>query len=220
MKKLFHWVWSLLEVIVICYVILITSFILCKNKYGYTQIGDYTLTNVSLVDENNIQNSKKGDLLIIRNSNDIKVGDLIYYYAAYNEAYLINTDYVTGIESDDYTALYTITGGGEAITVAGSRVLGKYSSTYHKIGGILKVIESRIGFLFLVLLPIMIIFIYQVYEFIVIIRYERVEKDEEEESPSKPKMKKEVVSPSVENVEKKEQKKTEKFNIEGLNSKK
>ena len=180
MKRFLRWVWSFLEVIIIIYVILLTSFILCKNKYGYTQFGDYTFTNIGLMDERNIQGTKKGDLLIVRNTNDIKTGDLIYYYAAYNESYIVRSDVVTSVDTDGYTSLYTVSQGDKA-TIASMRVLGKYSNTYPKLGAILSVLESRLGFLFLVLLPIMVIFIYQVYEFIVILRYEKVDELKEEE---------------------------------------
>jgi len=185
MKKVFRFLWSICEVFIIAYVILITSFILCRNKYGYTQIGDYTFDNVSLIDERNIEDTKKGDLLIVRNSNDIKVGDRIYYYAAYNEVYILRSDYVKKVDSDDYSSLYTIERNGEEITIANTRVLGKYANTYSKLGAILDVLESRVGFLFLVLLPIMIVFIYQVYEFVMILRYEDVEKDKGDKASPK-----------------------------------
>ena len=158
-----------------------------RNKYGYTQFGDYTFQNIDLIDERNIQNTHKGDLLIVKNSNDIHVGDLIYYYAAYNETYIIRSDYVTKIDSDDYSALYTVHRGDSDVTIAGTRLLGKYANTYANVGAILNVVESRVGFLFLVLLPIMIVFIYQVYEFIVILRYEKVEDEEDEEEEKTPK---------------------------------
>ena len=108
MKKVLRFLWSIVEIVVIAYVILITSFVLCKNKYGYTQFGDSTFDSISLVDEKNIEGTKKGDLLIVQNSNDINVGDRIYYYAAYGEVYVVRSDYVTNIESDDYTSLYTV----------------------------------------------------------------------------------------------------------------
>ena len=186
MKKVLRGLWSVCEVIIIFYVIVVTAFILCKNKYGYTQIGDYTFDNVSLIDARNIEDADKGDLLIVRNSNNVHVGDRIYYYAAYNESYIVRSDYVVSMESDDFSALYTIQRNGENTVVPSSRLLGKYSTVYKKVGDILEVLESRIGFLFLVLLPIMIVFIYQVYEFVVILRYEEVEADDEPSKEKKP----------------------------------
>ncbi len=178
MKKVLRFIWSIVELVIIAYVILITSFILCRNKYGYTQIGDYTFNNIALIDERNIEDTKKGDLLVVKNTNDIKKGDRIYYYAAYNEVFIVRSDYVVSIESDDYSSLYTIERNGEKLTIANTRVLGKYSNTYSNLGAILDVLESRVGFLFLVLLPIMIVFIYQIYEFVMILRYEDVNKED------------------------------------------
>ena len=188
MKKVGRLVWSIIEVIIIIYVITITAFILCRNKYGYTQFGDYTLDSVSLMDERNISIAKKGDLLIIRNSTDFKVGDVIYYYAAYNESYVVRSDAILKVEDDGFTSLYTVKRGEDEVTVADNKIIGKYATNYKGLGAILDVVESRVGFLFLVLLPIMIVFIYQVYEFVMIIRYERVdEEDDEEEKPAKKK---------------------------------
>lgn len=203
MKKVFHWVWSILEVIIIIYVIIMTAYILNKNKFGYTQFGNYTFHSISLFDEKNVQNTKNGDLLVVRNSNDIKEGDVIYYYAPYNESYILRTDVVIAMQSDDYSSLYTVDHGG-AVTISSNRVIGKYAKIYHSLGSIIAVLESRIGFLFLVLLPIMIVFIYQVYEFVIILRYENVEEDDDsddDESNAKPAKKKAVVKTAKEEVE-------------------
>ena len=112
--------------------------------------------------------------MIVKNSNDINEGDLIYYYAVYNDDYIIKSSPVMSIKNDDYSYLYTVDDSGPT-SIVGTRVLGKYSHTYHKLGSILNFLESRIGFLFCVLLPILIVFIYHVYEFIMIVRYEKVE---------------------------------------------
>lgn len=180
MKKFLRGLWLIVEFIIIVYVIVLTSFLLCKNKYGYTQFGDYTFTNINLIEEKNISNTKNGDLLVVKNSNDIKEGDVIYYYAVYNDGYIVKSAPVSKIKNDDYSYLYTVDDSGPT-SIVGTRVLGKYGNTYSGLGSILNILESRLGFLFLVLLPILIVFIYQVYEFIVIIKYERVEADDEEE---------------------------------------
>ena len=179
MKGFFRWVWSLLEFIIIVYVIALTAFILCKNKYGYTQFGDYTFNDINLLDERNIQNTKKGDLLVVKNSGDISKGDVIYYYTVYNENWIVKSNPVIDITEDDFSAIYTVMDKDEPTSIQSSRVLGKYATTFANLGSVIGVLESRLGFLFLVLLPIMIVFIYQVYEFIVIIRYEKVEDEKE-----------------------------------------
>ena len=83
MKKVLQFIWSVLEFVIIIYVILMTSILLSKNKYGFTQFGNLTLCTIDLKDERGIVDVKSGDLLLIKNSNDIKVGDIIYYYVVY-----------------------------------------------------------------------------------------------------------------------------------------
>lgn len=172
MRKVLNWVWSFVEVIIIIYVVLVTMFVLCKNKYGYTQFGDYSFTNIDLIAEKNVKDTKKGDLLVVKNSNDIHKGDLIYYYAVLNDNYIVRSAVVADVKEDDYSALYTVSLSNTTINVASSRVLGKYSTVYNNLGSILSVLESRVGFLLLVLLPIIVVFIYQVYEFIIMLKYD------------------------------------------------
>ena len=172
MRKVLNWGWSFVEVLIIIYVVLVTMFVLCKNKYGYTQFGDYSFANIDLIAEKNVKDTKKGDLLVVKNSNDIHKGDLIYYYAVLNDKYIVRSAVVTDVKEDDYSALYTVSLSNTTINVASSRVLGKYSTVYNNLGSILSVLESRVGFILLVLLPIMVVFIYQVYEFIIMLKYD------------------------------------------------
>lgn len=171
LKKVWNVVWSIIEFVVIIYVILMTSILLSKNKFGYTQFGKTTIVSVDMLGERNIKGAKEGDLLLVKSTNNIKKDDLIYYVAVYDENYVVRTDVVTDVTSDDFSSIYTIDRDGLS-TLTNSRVLGKDAKIYHKLGSVLSTIESRIGFLFLVLLPILVIFIYQVYEFIVILKYE------------------------------------------------
>lgn len=177
MKNFFRWVWSFLEVVIIVYVIALTLFVLCKNKYGYTQFGDYSFVTVGMMEEKTIQNVSKGDLLLVKNSNDIHNGDLIYYYSVINDEYIVKSGVVSNIIDDNYNSLYTVGTGNQAVSVSSNRLLGKYSTTYGTVGSVINILESRIGFLFLVLLPIMVVFIYQLYEFVVILKYDEVDEE-------------------------------------------
>lgn len=188
MKSVLSWVWSGIEFLIVVYVIIITALLLSRNNYGYTQIGDYTLNNIDLFDERNIANTKKGDLLIVQNGNDIKEGDLIYYYIAYNDNYMMRTDYVSKVEKDDFSAIYTVKDDkGVEYNVPSAKVVGKEAAIKKNLGGILSVLESRLGFLFLVLLPVMVVFIYQIYDFVVTIREEKELLEEEKKEAIKAK---------------------------------
>ena len=184
MKKFLRLIWFMFEFIIIFYVIILTTFLLCKNKYGYTQFGDYTLASINLLGEKNNPKAKNGDLLVIKNSIDIKEGDLIYYYVVYNDGYIVKSSPVMSIKNDEYSYLYTVDDSGPT-SIVGTRVLGKDAKIYSGLGSILRFLESRIGFLFFALLPILIVFIYRVYDFVVILRYERVEIDNISEGNNK-----------------------------------
>ena len=73
MKKTLHVIWSVLEIIIIIYVICLTTILLAKNKFGFTQLGDYVLTSIGSNDVNNIINTEQGDLLIIKNTSDLNL---------------------------------------------------------------------------------------------------------------------------------------------------
>lgn len=179
MKNVLKGIWSFVESIIVIFVIFITSCILCRNDYGYTQFGNYTFVTINEQNVKFFKDYNDGDLLIIRGQKfNINPGDVIYYYLSYDKKYLVKQDVVTSKTEDDYSALYYLNDESNS-SVASNRVIGKYVSVQKGMGRVLEVLESRIGFLFLVLLPILIVFIYQVYQLVVVTKYEVVEDDED-----------------------------------------
>lgn len=182
MKKALKITWSILQVLIIIYVILITSLLFFENKYGFTQFGNTVIHNVDKIDAKNIKGVKDGDLLIIKGKKKLDVGDTAYYYAVYNDKYIIVQDKITKLRRDRDNYLYTLDKD-NPIVISSTRVIGNKIKTYHGVGRVLRVVESRTGFIFYVLLPIMIVFIYQVYQFLKALRYEKIlEKAKEEEA--------------------------------------
>ena len=177
LKKILKWLWEVLEVIIIVYVILITSCILCRNKYGYTEFFEkYTLVTVSEDTHKLLPTHDPGDLLVVKKQQfDINPGDFIYYYITVNEKYVVRSGIVASKVEDDVSALYVLDDG--VTSVSSIRVLGKYVSTHPHLGNVLDILVSRVGFLFLVLLPILVVFIYQVYQLFVVAKYEVVDDD-------------------------------------------
>ena len=182
-KKFLKGLWGLVEVIIIIYVICMTAFLLCKNKYGFTQIGDMTYITINEHLQSYLPETKENDLLMVKQNNkDINVGDKIYYYAVENNEYVIKTAHVKeNVISEDDMALYQLDDEAKT-TIATTRVIGKYSAIYHNIGGVLDVLQSRVGFLLLVILPILLIFMYQIYALIIVIKYGEEELQEKSSS--------------------------------------
>lgn len=180
LKKLFQFMWDLVEVLIIIYVIFVTTCILSKNRYGYTNIFGYTLVSVHQEDEAYIKDSKAGNLLVVKNDGNVSKNQYVYYYYAdvadpNNEKYVVRGAFVTDTIKSDGGELYSLKDK-EDPKISKARVLGNYSNQYAVIGGVLEFLETRLGFLFCVLLPIMIVFVYQIYEFVVILNYDKADK--------------------------------------------
>lgn len=172
--------WDLVEVLIIIYVIFVTTCILSKNRYGYTNLFGYTLVSVHQEDEAYIKDSKAGNLLVVKNDGNVNKNQYVYYYYAdvsdpNNEKYVVRGAFVTDTIKSDGGELYSLKDK-EDPKISKARVLGNYSNQYAVIGGVLEFLETRLGFLFCVLLPIMIVFVYQIYEFVVILNYDKADK--------------------------------------------
>ena len=164
----------LFEFLIIIYVIVITTFLLFRNKYGYTEIGNTTFVPLQIDTAEYIKDGKEGNLLVVKKTSNLNEGDLIYYYTTEEERYIVKSDYIKSVFNGDGNKLYTLNDESGS-TVVSNRVLGKYANQYAGFGTIFGLLTSKFGFLFLVLLPIMCIFIYQLYSLIMVLKYEKVE---------------------------------------------
>lgn len=205
MKRFLKWLIGLFEIIIIIYVICITTCLLAKNKYGFTQLGNTTLITINEHLQEFLPETKVKDLLIVKGDpkDIINVGDKIFYYSTHNEEYIIKSGYVKDKITDNDRSLYVMDDE-DGSTISSTRTIGKYSNTYNTIGGILDILESRLGFLLLVLLPILVIFIYQIYALIIVVKYTDFE--DNDKKLKKPKSKKSSKENPPKQVEKKEEK--------------
>lgn len=193
----------ILEFVIILYVIVITTFLLFRNKYGYTEINNTTLVPLKIDTAEYVKDGKEGNLLVVKNSSNLREGDLIYYYTIENEQYIVKSEYIKSIFKGDGNKLYTLADE-SGTTVVSTRVLGKYANQYGGFGTIFSILTSKFGFLLLVLLPIMCIFIYQLYSLIMVLKYEKVELDALDKELNNEDKKEEKIEPKEEvKVEKK-----------------
>lgn len=161
---------TILEFILIFYVILITTFLLCRNKYGYTEIFGKTLISVNDDNGAELGDFSSGDLLVIKQVKfgNVNIDDELYFYDAVNNKYVIRKGNVKEKTGDSYSAAYII----EDNSISKERIIGKLDKKYSTLGAILSILESRIGFLLAVILPIFVLFIYQVYKMVILIKLE------------------------------------------------
>ena len=185
-----------LEVLLILYVIFITTILLCTNEHGFTEINDKTYI---IVDKNTIDqltNYKVNDVIEVEFAkyNDINVGDIVFYYDTLNEKYIARVDKVVDKFGSNEAAMYSLEAKGNSIN--NKLLIGEPTGrVFHNVGGVLKVLKSTAGFLFLVILPVFVLFVYQIYRTIVLIKDDDEEDEEEDLDKTFFKKKEEVAEP-------------------------
>lgn len=163
MKIIFKGLFSLLGVVYIAVAIFTTAFLLNRNDYSVTVFGNSSLF---IVNEDELEPNYAANTLLVvnRESNeDIKVGDMIFYYDTYSNERVIKYNEVTKKEKVTDTETTFITK--ENKILSGQYVLGTEKSTtnYVLLGSVLNVLQSKWGFLFFILFPLFLAFIYEIY---------------------------------------------------------
>lgn len=140
-----------------------TVTLLSFNDYRVAEFGSYSLFNV---DNDELEPTfKEGDLVIQEKTsfNDINADDHIFFYNESSKLALINLDVVSSKEvvSEDQATFVTTSNK----KVSSDYVIGKANDAkvIHNLGYVLSVLQSKWGFMFLVIFPTIFLFIYEIY---------------------------------------------------------
>lgn len=164
MKKVLKILGIILVTIYSIIAITLTICLLNYNDYKVTEFGDKSLIIVK--DDNLNPTYKKGDLIIVtkNSSNEVNKGDKIFFYDVIDKNTVdINIGNVIDKQNlNSKEAIYTMNGN---YTLNQEYFIGKTSTSkvYHNIGSVLNILESRLGFLFIIIFPILIFFIYEIF---------------------------------------------------------
>jgi signal peptidase len=115
-----------------------------------------------------------GDLILIKTCDpaSLEVGDIITFHTIINNEYALNTHRIEEIISEDGTRSYVTKGDNNDISdthiIADGDIVGKYIGRLPKVGRVMDVLSSSIGFLVIIVLPMLLFFIYQVYHLIMV----------------------------------------------------
>ena len=177
----------LLSIVIVIYAIVamfLTACLLNYNDYKITVFGDKSLIIVN--DDTLKDKYKKGSLLVVdKNGEEIKKGDEIIFYNTYNNQVNISIAEVTAKEKiTDTETTYTIKGDYD---ISSEYLIGstKNVKAYGVIGSILGLLESRVGFLIFIILPITIAFMYEIY--VLISEIKQAKKEVKKEGKNKKK---------------------------------
>ncbi len=154
---------TILNIIFVIYVIIavfVTICLLSYNEFKVTEFGNYSLV---IVNDNTLApDFNNGDLVIVDKSIDVLPGDKAFFYDTYDRQIEIMLGEVEDLEKVTETeSTYTFEGERK---ISGEYVLGgeNGASVIPGVGAVLNVLESKWGFLFLIVLPALLAFFYQI----------------------------------------------------------
>lgn len=167
LKGIKNFISFVLFVIYFCFALVMTVLLLNYNDYGVTQFGDSSLILINKKISNDTY--KEGDLVVVESAKieDYKIGEYIFTYrVGADRIPVVQVGKVGNIYPEEDAISFE---NGE--TYSSEFIAGTAVKQYGKIGGVLSIIESKWGFLFIVLIPVFLIFIYEVYALIIEIKY-------------------------------------------------
>ena len=209
MKKTWNFFKNFVIMAYILLIIFVTICLLSYNDYKVTEFGRYTLLPV--IDSYLEPEYKVGDLLVVeKNSlNDVKVGDIIFYYRTSRGITTVNYAPVTALEKVTNTeTTFTVVGD---VRFSSTYFMGKADTvkTIPQLGKVLGLLQSKWGFLFLGVFPSLLAFLYTLYSVIAEVQNDKVV-TEEPTKKKKKKKKKPTSESSSEKIDSEQPKKKKK----------
>lgn len=117
---------------------------------------------------------RAGDLIFIRkcDTKALKEGDIITFHAIINNEYALNTHRIAEIQEQNGARCYTTKGDNNAIAdthiISDGDIVGRYQGKLPGFGKIVDFLSSSMGFLLVIVLPLLVFFVYQVYHLITV----------------------------------------------------
>ena len=140
--------------------IFVTVTLLSYNEFRVTQFGDYSLV---IIDDSGLEPEfNKGDLVIVNKDDPVLTGRKAFFYDTYNEKIEIRLGVIEAAEKVTASeTTYTLEGERK---ISGEYVLGPANTAeiMPKVGTILGILQSKWGFLFLIVFPALLAFINQI----------------------------------------------------------
>lgn len=165
---------NILTIIVIILIIGMSVLLLSYNEYRVSEFGNKTL----LIIDEDMLDFKAGSLAIVTGTDqkNVKPGDYIFYYDTSSTTVKTRVAQVQNIYQEKLGEIsFTMA---DNYILSGEHVIGKVEDTkaINKLGSILAVLESKWGFLFLVIVPALLLFVYEIINVIIEIKTMKLRK--------------------------------------------
>ncbi len=115
-----------------------------------------------------------GDLIIIKACDPSKLaeGDIITFHTIIDNVYALNTHRIYSIDDSEGYRIYTTKGDNNAITdrrmISDGDIVGEYVTRLPILGKLINFLSSAVGFLLVIVVPMLLFFVYQVYHLIMV----------------------------------------------------
>ena len=170
MKKALKIILGILLCIYLVVIAFTTGLLLNKNEYGVSKfLGKYY---IALDDDSLAPDYKQNNILVLKpvTEEDIEVGDKIFYYDTYSADHKIKFTEVTRKEKvNEKEVTYSLR---DNTLVSSEYVLGseKTANSLSLLGKLLYILQSKWGFLLIVVFPLFLLFIYEIYAIVMEVR--------------------------------------------------
>ena len=167
--------------LIILYALIAIIVTICLLSFNQYKVSEFDSTTVLIINTNNLKEKgfNKGDLVLVDTTQKQEPGEDIFFHAT-SELGKTTIDIQTLKDKQVSAVTGETTYVLENKEIPSDLAIGptKNSTRIGKLGTILSILESKWGFLILIVFPSLLAFLYELWE---IIANERAEKDEEEE---------------------------------------
>lgn len=170
-KGLLVFVWAIIAIIT-------TMLLISYNDFSVSEIGDFSLF---IVDNERLEPDYfKHDIVIVEKvaENKYSVDDYAFFYLSNPiDEVFINYGQISNIEAADHAA-DTYYFGNDAVSYENMMGPAKGAIVIPKIGLLLSILESRWGFMFLIILPTLFAIVYEIYSIVEEVKAESTNDEE------------------------------------------
>lgn len=162
---------GVLVVVFFTFAIAMTVVLLNVNTYGVSQFNDITI--VPIREKTTSNNYNKGDLVLVekRTIEELEVGKEVFVYKVNSDGSVdIEFGPVGEVYKDDKVVSFE---NGASYKI--DFVIGEKTKVYEGWGTYYSIVQSKWGFLFIILVPSFLIFVYEIFALIIEIKYGKEE---------------------------------------------
>ena len=185
-KKILGGLVNFVMLLIIIFAIFVTIISLTSDDNKVSKVGKYIPLNVKTDSMN--PTIKKGDFIVVEecDTSKLKKGDVIAFFTNVKDQVIIKTHRIIQIHGEDNNKTFITQGDNvevnDSVPVYPNDIVGKWDNVrIPKAGTVLDFVTSKLGFLFVIVVPLLILFIYQIYKFIVVIIEEKNNSKKEKE---------------------------------------